>query len=221
MVEFIIDPNWTQPKYPSTVNRSPNCDLSIQWNITSNNEEPTTDKHNIVGEFRNNWAKKPDITEYTLYNSTSTKFRNRRNESVVIVIRTAIVGRQRVEQKAGTRVLLEVMQISFILIKVCFTFVKTHQTVCFRSMHFTVCKWYLHLLFSYVYLFTLRDRERAHMCKWGRRRGRGRGTISGRLLSSCIELDSGLSLTDREITTWAEVRCLTDGVTQVSLSLHF
>ena len=57
----------------------------------------------------------------------------------------------------------------------------------------------------------------------GRGRERGRHRIRSRLQGQAVntEPDVGFELTNREIMTWAEVRCLTDWATQVPLNLYF
>lgn len=66
-------------------------------------------------------------------------------------------------------------------------------------------------------MFTF-ERERQNVSGGGAERGGDSESEAGsRLWAVSTETDAGLELTSHEITTWAEVRCLTDWATQALL----
>lgn len=84
--------------------------------------------------------KKPDINDYVLYDSFYIKFKNR--QSMVRENRTIVTCRKWriIKETLGNflfNILIEV------LVTQAYTFVKTHQTIHLRCVHFSVCKFYL------------------------------------------------------------------------------
>ena len=67
------------------------------------------------------------------------------------------------------------------------------------------------LLYSILHLFILRETR----SEWGRHRERGGHRIRSGVCTDSREANVGLEHMNCEIMTWAEVRCLSDGATQV------
>ena len=77
------------------------------------------------------------------------------------------------------------------------------------------------ILFFLMFIFD-RERDRAWVGKGQREReGDTESETGSRLRAVSTEPDAGLELTDREIMTWAEVRCSTDWATQAPLYLFY
>ena len=79
--------------------------------------------------------------------------------------------------------------------------------------HFNASSFFFKCLFIFE-----REKERQSMSRGGaEKEGDTESKAGSRLRAVSTEPNAGLELTNREIMTWAEVRCLTDGATQASL----